>query len=569
MATITILNNDTINKIAAGEVVESPVAVIKELVENSLDSRATSIDIEVEKQGFHKIKVQDNGSGISFEDLMLCTKRHATSKIQHVDDLYAISTLGFRGEALAAISSISKLHILTQKNTIGHSAYFEKSELVRHEKKARKQGTTIEVLSLFYNVPVRKNFLNEKTWRFQIEKLIEALSLCYLDVKWSLKMDQKEVLFAPVLKEATLEEKLIHRCQYLFPEEFINGSIFINAKNERFRLHGLITRPNLATKAKKTQLFFVNDRLVNTHLCLDAIKSGYGTMIDAFTYPPFCLFLHTPASFVDVNIHPQKKQVRFKEKGHVDMFLKMHIQKALIKDAKPLFTPSSNTYTNTSSFHLKPAFFETHEQEESMLDIKESVRILHQVEDYALCRHNDDNIGFLFCHLKSALEKKYFDLFQNRQIGSHSLLIPQEFHCHQKDTVFIEKNIPLLKTLGFILEPFGPKVFAVYSFPAFLNDGDINEYLLDLIENLKENKQKLYMENKKIMKRLIGKIQLTHFSKDELEQVVQEMIEKKIALSPFGKPIFYHMGTKELDKLFEKNYETTKKIDRMDARVRS
>lgn len=335
MSRIHLLSPRLANQIAAGEVVERPASVVKELLENSLDAGATQLDIDVEQGGVRCIKIRDNGSGIQKDDLSLALSRHATSKIVTLDDLEAVCTLGFRGEALASISSVSRLHLTSQAE--GEMAAWrveaEGKDMVTSVKPAsHPQGTTIEARDLFFNTPARRKFLRtEKTEFNHLEEVVKRLALSRYDVGFRLNHNGKQVYdLRPVADQLHAE----HRLGTLLGRKFIENALTIDVEAAGLRLWGWIGLPTFSRSQADLQYFFVNGRVVRDKLVAHAVRQAYRDVLYNGRHPTFVLYLELDPATVDVNVHPTKHEVRFRDGRLVHDFLFSRIHKVLA-DMRP------------------------------------------------------------------------------------------------------------------------------------------------------------------------------------------------------------------------------------------
>ena len=335
MSRIHLLSPRLANQIAAGEVVERPASVVKELLENSLDAGSTQLDIDVEQGGVRCIKIRDNGTGIQKDDLSLALSRHATSKIVTLDDLEAVSTLGFRGEALASISSVSRLHLTSQAE--GESAAWrveaEGKDMVTSVKPAsHPQGTTIEARDLFFNTPARRKFLRtEKTEFSHLEEVVKRLALSRYDVGFRLNHNGKQVYdLRPVADQLHAE----HRLGTLLGRKFIENALTIDVEAAGLRLWGWIGLPTFSRSQADLQYFFVNGRVVRDKLVAHAVRQAYRDVLYNGRHPTFVLYLELDPATVDVNVHPTKHEVRFRDGRLVHDFLFSRIHKVLA-DVRP------------------------------------------------------------------------------------------------------------------------------------------------------------------------------------------------------------------------------------------
>lgn len=315
------------NQIAAGEVIERPASVVKELVENSMDAGATQIDIEIEQGGVRLIKVRDNGGGIHPDDLPLALSRHATSKIYDSADLEQIMTLGFRGEALASISSISRLTLTSaQIKSTGWQVSVEGDKEASASPAAHPQGTTIEVRDLFFNTPARRKFLrSEKTEFDHIDELIKRMALSAFSVGFTLKHNQRLVRqYFPATPSQGAE-----RLSALCGPAFVEQSIHMEAEGAGMRIEGWLGLPTFSRSQSDLQYFYVNGRMVRDKVVLHALKEAYLDVLYRDRYPAYVLFLTVPPQLVDVNVHPTKHEVRFRESRLVHEFILRGVRDAL------------------------------------------------------------------------------------------------------------------------------------------------------------------------------------------------------------------------------------------------
>lgn len=319
-----------INQIAAGEVVERPASVVKELLENALDANATHITLDIEQGGVKRIRIRDNGTGIVREELALALSRHATSKISTIDDLEQVRSLGFRGEALPSIASISRLILssrtLTQEQ--GWQLYGDGQEIFGEpEPVAHAVGTTLEVADLFFNVPARRKFLKtEKTEFGHIEDMVRKLALSRFEISFELNHNQKNVLrLKPAVDQSSRERRVADLCG----SEFISQSLYVDHEAVGLRLWGWLGLPTFSRAQADLQYVYVNGRWVRDKLVSHAVRQAYQDVLYAGRQPAFVLFLELNPSLVDVNAHPTKQEVRFRESRLVHDFLFRTIQQAI------------------------------------------------------------------------------------------------------------------------------------------------------------------------------------------------------------------------------------------------
>jgi len=337
MSRINVLSQRLANQIAAGEVVERPASVIKEVLENSLDAGATRLDIDVEQGGIKLMRVRDNGGGIYRDDLPLALSRHATSKITDLDDLESIGSLGFRGEALASISSVSRLSLLSRASEEDDSAGWKvvtegQGMEPRLEPVAHPQGTTVEVRDLFFNTPARKKFLKtEKTEFGRIEEVVKRMALSRFDVQFTLQHNQRVI---HQLRAAKSETEIQRRVSLVCGPAFVENSVYVDVEAAGLRLWGWVSLPTFSRSQADLQYFYVNGRVIRDKLVTHAVKQAYRDVLFHGRHPAYVLYLELAPSAVDVNVHPTKHEVRFRDSRLVHDFLFSSLHKALA-DVRP------------------------------------------------------------------------------------------------------------------------------------------------------------------------------------------------------------------------------------------
>ena len=334
--TIAILPARLANQIAAGEVVERPASVIKELIENSLDAGATSIHIDVDKGGIKKIKITDNGHGIVKDELTLALSRHATSKIKNLNDLEAIDSLGFRGEALASISSVARLTLTSkpQSQATAWQAIAEGRDMsVNIKPAAHPDGTSIEVLDLFFNTPARRKFLRtEKTEFNHIDEVVRRIALAHFDVSFVLTHNGNTVR---QYRMSSTHAQSVKRVSMVCGPKFIEHAVEVDCPHDNMTLSGWLAKPSFSRSQNDLCYSYVNGRMMRDKLINHAIRQAYADLLPADTYPAFVLFLELDHREVDVNVHPAKHEVRFHQSRYVHDFIYSVCHQALISAREP------------------------------------------------------------------------------------------------------------------------------------------------------------------------------------------------------------------------------------------
>ena len=416
--TIKILPPQLANQIAAGEVVERPASVVKELVENALDASATKVEIEIERGGHKRILIRDNGKGISKEQLTLALSRHATSKIANIDDLEAIISLGFRGEALASISSVSRL-TMTSKPTGQNEAWSAIAEGlgmdVDIKPAAHPNGTSVDVVDLFFNTPARRKFLRaEKTEFTHIETLIKRIALSRPDVSFILKHNQKVIKkFRSHPSDLGLVEQKSKRISEVINSNFVESASVFTSQYDQVNIAVWIKDPELCVSVNPAQYSFVNGRMMRDKLIQHAIRQSYGQLLHPEQLPEYVIFIELPANEVDVNVHPAKHEVRF----HHARLLHDLIVKT-IKDALDSF--QHNIENSNQELQLDDHFQPSHiaqEQQSTQSDLANQVS--HSKQQH---KHYQEAVT------QTGIEKSELTPLQNQSISSkaHSVTYKQE-----------------------------------------------------------------------------------------------------------------------------------------------
>ncbi len=366
---IRVLNDQTINQIAAGEVIENPASVVKELVENSIDAGSTDICIEIQGGGRQLIRISDNGSGMSSDDALLSLERHTTSKIREVGEIQDILTMGFRGEAIPSIASISKFTLLTclqseDKSLSGTLVLVDGGRILSHSPATRSPGTTIEVKSLFFNVPVRRKFQRSPNYDTQeIVKVITTLALGHPTIQFELISDQKSLLKTPIVShEVPFQDQLFKRIESLLGKDFASALCPVNFSHPPYELQGFIGLPTVHKPNRTSQYLFINQRAVYSPLIGVAVREGYGTMLGTNRYPVFVLHLNLPGTFLDINVHPQKKEVRLRQEQKLKEALIEAVQHSLRQEGSSftdivIRTEESHAFSIDHSYLANPSSF--------------------------------------------------------------------------------------------------------------------------------------------------------------------------------------------------------------------
>ena len=547
MSKIKLLSPRLANQIAAGEVVERPASVIKEVLENSLDAGATRLDVDIENGGIKLMRVRDNGSGISKDDLPLALSRHATSKIYHLDDLEAVATLGFRGEALASISSVSRLTVTsnTGEADSGWCAKAEGRDMETDVSPAgHPQGTTVEVRDLFFNTPARRKFLRtEKTEYNRIEDVIKRLALSRFDVSFNLRHNGRMI---HAWRAASSQVEKERRVAQVCGPAFMENAVHIEVERAGLRLWGWVALPTFSRSQADLQHFFVNGRAIRDKLVTHAVRQAYQDVLFHGRHPAFVLYLELDPATVDVNVHPTKHEVRFRDSRMVHDFLFRSLHHALAEvrpqdqlpggEAAPQgmqlqsteqvsgveagefkqqesmsFRPANHSSTPVAQVgETMPAYQQlygagSNTVPPSSLNAQVPAPSLQSLEEsneevpplgYAIAQLKGIYIlaenaqGLIVVDMHAAHERITYERMKTavaeQGLQTQPLLVPETIAVSQKEADYAEQNLDLFKSLGFELQRVGPESILIRQLPVILNKANVEQLVRDVLSDLVE-----------------------------------------------------------------------------------
>lgn len=486
---IRVLDEQTINQIKAGEVVENPASVIKELVENSIDAKATNISIETLGSGRQLIRIVDNGIGMSADDALLCIERHATSKIKSVEDLSALYSMGFRGEALASIAAVAKIKILTcQDNTKGTLVVVEGGKILQHSSSPAPQGTTIEVKTLFYNVPARRKFQKSLARdSMEIVRIVSALALAHPHVNFQLIINQKLVFKSPAQQDIEV------RTQDILGNEFAKDLTLVSYQEEDIQINGLISLPHATRPNRSGQYLFINQRFVTVPFVSFAVLEGYGTHLSKGRHPNFVLHLTLPPHLIDANVHPQKKEVRLRHESQLRLIIAKAIERALHKDVPSL--PWEDTSYQSLPPNITaslPSFFSTPiEKTLSQPTLFITFNIIGIWASYILIdaasmpetflsklsKIKAPFDGLFFIDQKLAYKRIVLESIQKEDQPLQDLLIPLKFEFSPAEALLLEEQVDTLNSKGIAIRSFGPHTFLVDALSPLIPEEEVSTIL--------------------------------------------------------------------------------------------
>jgi DNA mismatch repair protein MutL len=533
---INLLPESTANQIAAGEVVQRPASVVKELFENAVDAGANTIKLFIKNGGCTHIQVDDNGSGMNVFDARMCWERHATSKITKAEDLYNLHTLGFRGEALASIASVSQVEMRTktQSESVGTRIVINAGSVETQESVAATQGTSISVKNLFYNIPARKNFL--KSISVETKHIFEEyqrIALAYPAISFEFSNQDKEV---SKLRGGTLKNRISDL--FNVKEEEL---IATNEQTEIVSFNGYIGSPKLAKRTRGSQFLFANGRFIKDHYLNHAIANAYGNLLDDKGHPFFVLFLDVDPAKIDVNIHPTKHEVKFEDGRHVYTLLHSVVKKALgthlvlptdvqlgqstrtsdyapsLKSSAPnvRFNPfeASKARTTTSWEQLDDLLNTpvTNLQQPDIFTAQAStpahnveIRDVFQVDNTYIVAKIEGSLCIVNQH--RAHVQVLFERYQDREnIASQQLLFPRTLELSNADLNLYFEMQKEINALGFDTSEFGKNAIIINGLPSELSKTDGAEVIVQILEDFKTNFQELKIEKKDALKQATAK----------------------------------------------------------------
>jgi len=603
------LDTLTINKIAAGEVIERPASVVKELVENSIDAGSTQIKVVLQEGGKKLIEITDNGSGMNHNDALLSIKRHTTSKIAKAEDLFSIASLGFRGEALASIVSVTQVEIFTKRedDELGTHIQVEGGKILLDKNISVANGTKITVRNLFYNVPVRRKFLKSETTEMNhITEYITKLVLAFPEISFSLVHNNRSVITAP-------KGDLISQINAIFGKNIAKECIPVSRTEGEYTVTGFITKPELSRKSRDYLYIFVLNRPIVNKVITDAILRGYGTALPNNRAPIVFLNVTIPKNEVDVNVHPTKKEVRFSkeaklfslvelavkeslEKSGLEIFerisetkhkptmLDQHSASKVISRTQPTQIPSSPSPSlvqdkvrykvvktrEKSIDHFLPSTHKGTSYQKHEHSTKPRIKVLGIIKDtYIIAETNE---GLLLCDQHAAHEKinysKYVDQLKRKKINAQSLLAPVSVSIKPSELEVINDLKINLKEYGFELEVFGKNEILIRSIPSIMGVAISYELAKDLIDIFKENIDQISKhttpDDLDFIKDIVSIFACRRsikagdkISVSEAESLIENLLKLEEPYTcPHGRPTMVILNQKYIEEIFQRDYKS-------------
>jgi DNA mismatch repair protein MutL len=596
---IQLLPDHVANQIAAGEVVQRPASVVKELLENSIDASSTSIQLIIRDAGKTLIQVIDNGNGMSTLDAKLSFERHATSKIRVAEDLFKLHTKGFRGEAMASIAAISHVEMKTKQNSqeIGTHIKIEGSKITYQEMTATSVGTNIAVKNLFYNIPARRNFLKSDTieTRHIIDEF-QRVSLTHPEIAFSLYHNDNEVY---LLKASNLRQRIVA----IFGAKMNEKLVPVSEDTEMISIEGFITKPVFSKKKRGEQFFFVNDRYVKSPYLNHAVIAAFEGLLEHGSHPSYFLYLTVPSKSIDINIHPTKTEVKFDDEKAVYAILRATVKHSLgqynvapildfnrdatldtpynftkqqSKPSSPKITvdPSFNPFSNDDSTQNKSSYQHVKENsnweslyvstnegelQEKLFNQEDSHPSNKTIQIQRKYLLSSIKSGVVLIHQSLAHQRVLYEEFLNsssqEEVHSQQLLFPITISFSSTEIEMIYTLKSELENVGFCFEEFTKESITIKGTPMSISESKISKVLEELLENINSDIPDINFKPLEIMASTFAKsiaIKTGHvLSQKEQENLVNSLFScKEPGISPSGKAIFKTLTLQEIDHLF-------------------
>ncbi|MDZ4844944.1 MAG: DNA mismatch repair endonuclease MutL [Chitinophagales bacterium] len=599
---IHLLPDAIANQIAAGEVIQRPASAVKELVENSIDAGSTSVTLIVKDAGKTLLQVVDNGCGMSETDARMSFERHATSKISSVDDLFAIRTKGFRGEALASVAAVAQVELKTrrQEDEIGTAILIEGTEVKSQEPCQTTAGTSISVKNLFYNVPVRRNFLrsNPVEMRHILEEF-QRIALAHPDIFFSAFNNDIEIFH---LKPGNLRQRITS----VFGSSHNERLVPVNEQSGIVKITGFVGKPDFARKTRGEQYFFVNNRFIRNNYLNHAVFVNYDDLLPENSYPFFVLFIDIDPASIDINVHPTKQEIKFEDDKLVYGFVRAAVRHALAKysvtptldfDQEDSFNqlhaqrlrqernftpptapiesaprkdfypksekPSTAGWEQLYEVAMKPDEEVTVLSRLSLPETEEE-EILQKAQTQPIQIHNrfilsQIKSGFIVIDQQAAHERilfeKYLRSLNQHVQGSQKQLFPKTVNFSPDDAMLLRQILPEINALGFDVQEFGSDAFVVHGLPSDIEEGDEQEMLERLLENYKNNLDVLRLDRRQGLARSLAQQASIKAGKQLSVKEMQTLIDELFAceqpyIAPNKRNTFLTFDFEELEKRF-------------------
>lgn len=604
---IQLLPDHIANQIAAGEVIQRPASAVKELLENAVDAGADEIKLIVNDAGKALIQVIDNGKGMSETDARMAFERHATSKIQQIEDLFRIKTMGFRGEALASIAAVAQVELKTKReeDTTGVYIEIDNSIVKKQEQVATAKGSSIAMKNLFFNVPARRNFLksNASELRHIIDEFTRV-AMAFPQIFFSFTSNGQEVFH---LEKGTLKQRIVQ----ILGNNYNAKMVPVQEQSDYMNIYGFVGKPETAKKTRGDQYFFVNNRFIKSAYLNHALMNAFNEMIAKDSFPMYALFIDLDPAQLDINVHPTKQEIKFEDEKIIYAFVQSAVKHAL---AQFSITPTLDFELDASIQHLdavaKPFTEErkssaqssslyqgfTQKNQAHFIEKKSDLKLwakaaadfygdekavvtttekehfteLHTAEKKILFSDNflqlnssyiavQNNYGYLLVHQQNAHERILYERFINavegKSIAVQKSLFPVTIDFAPADAIILKELLPDLQPLGYLIEPFGNHTYVIQGTPADVEPGIEKNVIEKMVEQYKHFSNDLkYTKREKLIRSMALQQSVkagTILNQQEIQSLLEDLFNCSTPnITPNGKPTYFEFKKDELDKMF-------------------
>jgi DNA mismatch repair protein MutL len=605
---ILLLPDNIANQIAAGEVIQRPASAVKELLENAVDAGATEIRLIINDSGKSLIQVIDNGGGMSETDARMCFERHATSKIQTIEDLFHIRTMGFRGEALASIAAVSQVELKTKRPEDETGVYIEveNSVVKKQEPVAVSNGTSIAMKNLFFNVPARRNFL--KTNAAEMRHIVDEftrVALSFPQIFFSLTSNGQQLFH---LEAGSLKQRIVQ----LLGNNYNAKLVTVKEETDYMNIYGFVGKPETAKKTRGDQYFFVNNRFIKSAYLNHAVMNAYQEMISTDSFPMYVLFIDLDPTVVDVNVHPTKQEIKFEDEKIIYAFAQAAVKHALAQfsvtptldfdlDAsiqqlpsiqQPFTEEKQSAAASTSIFkgftQKNQAHFiekselkhwkDFYESPEKMADVRMPMsgfkdrttnndqrptiipgdaELTQILNTYLIIASAN---GFLFIHQQSAHERILYEQLKaashGKPIATQRSMFPVTLELSPADAAVLEEIVDDLRQLGYLIEPFGRNTYVVQGTPADTVQGNEKNIIDSLLEQYKHFSNEVKFSKREKLIRSVARQQAIKTGQRLAEKEMHSLVEQLFACeqpnsTPDGNPTYLEFKQEQLERMFK------------------
>lgn len=596
---IRLLPDHVASQIAAGEVIQRPASVVKELLDNAIDAESTRIEIYIKDAGKSLIHVIDNGKGMSFTDARICWERHATSKISLTEDLFKISTMGFRGEALASIASIAQVEMKTKRDgdELGSILFIEGSQVKKHEHGALIRGTQVLVKNLFYNIPARRNFLksNPVEWKHILEEFTRT-ALANPNV--ALKLVHNDDVQFELPSQSTFE-----RVKSVFSDRKDADYIWFEEQTSIIKIEGFIGRPEIAKRIRGEQFFYVNRRFFKDNYLNHAVNNAFEGMLAKEQFPLYVIYISIDPAQIDINIHPTKTEIKFEDEKNIYQILRAVVRKALgshiqmpeekgfddnqfmnlqlnppsYKDVQPFQTVGNSRIDSKGWDGFKDQYQAQRSRNNQNWELMfNGAKVTNEIPQTNLPLNEDINDARVFFQLNNQfivtpiksgmmiinqqtaheriLFEKYLEALEKNPIVSQQLLFPKVITVNASDEAILLEILPEMSALGFTINAFGKSTFVINGLPAELHLENETVLLSEIIETYRNTLTPEGSKNKHVARTLAKRAAIksgVRLKSEEMNRLVDELFAcREPQFAPDGKPCVSKLTLEDLSKMF-------------------